>query len=216
MAALTMASTGCCVRSPWTTSMLVSPTWAEVTLLSVSGGDGRYSARVLHWLFALLLLVDLGPSFQNASAFGEPATGDRLTLDIQVEVAGEATVVVAHLIDPGDDQQTVSLIRRGGRFYGGQAAGERANLVVIFEVIRPDGTSELSQGTTLVDMGVDPALLSGGSTTVTTIVDEEGSGPLGLPTWTWLLVAGVAAVLSAIAFWAMGDYRKSRPTHRES
>ncbi|MFQ5968577.1 MAG: hypothetical protein ACE5MI_13370, partial [Acidimicrobiia bacterium] len=93
---------------------------------------------MLSWFVAVLLLIDLGPAFQNASAFGEPAPNDMLFVDVQVEIAGQVQAAFAHVIDPGDEQLTVALINRGGSFWGGGAEIERANLVVVFEAIRPD------------------------------------------------------------------------------
>ena len=160
------------------------------------------------WVLAFVLLIDLSPTFSSASAFGRVAGGDLLFGDVQVEVAGEVQTVVVHFVDPGDDQQTVALVLRGGRFYGGQAEVERANLLVIFEVIRPDGSFEQSPPTDLVGLGVDPRLFQ--PTTFPTLAPADDEG--GLPNWSWLALAAVAAGLSAVAFWSMRDYpRRDKP-----
>ncbi len=151
-------------------------------------------------LLALLAFVDLGAAFQNASAYGDGRGDAQLFVDVQVEVAGDFTTVVAHFIDPGDDQQTVSLAPRGGSFYGGQAVVERANLVVVFEGIRADRSSELSAPTDLIALGVDPDLFA--------FPDDQAPPPEdeGTPAWVWLVLALVAAALSGLALWAMKDY----------
>ncbi|MFQ5966240.1 MAG: hypothetical protein ACE5MI_01370 [Acidimicrobiia bacterium] len=161
-------------------------------------------------LLAALLFIDLGATFQNASAFGDARGDAQLFIDIQVEVREDFTTVVAHFVDPGDDQQTVSLARRGeGAFYGGQAVVERANLIVVFEGIRADRTSELSEPTDLIALGVDPDLL--GTAEARPIPEDER----GTPAWVWLALAVVAAVLSGLALWAMKDYTAEEKTLAE-
>ena len=157
------------------------------------------------WILAALLFVDLGPVFQNASAHAEAAGGDLLSVDIQVEVGRtDFTTVVVHFIDPGDDQQTVALINRGGAFYGGQAKVERANLVVVFEGVTADRSSVQSEPTDLISLGVDEDLLVSPGESV-----PESSGEQGTPVWVWLALAVVAGFLSVMAFWATKDYPAS-------
>ena len=155
---------------------------------------------MLALLAVALLFIDLGPTFQNASAFGD-ARGD---LEGDDGPAG-------HFIDPGDEQQTVALARRGdGRFYGGQAVVERANLVVVFEGIRRDSTSELSQPADLISLGVDPDAI--GSVGGVPPPEEDQS----TPAWVWLVLAVVAAVLSGLALWAMRDYEPEKDDTEEA
>jgi hypothetical protein len=170
---------------------------------------------VLAWVLAVLLLVDLSPTFQNASAFGRAVGEDLIFVDVQVEVDGSVTTVVAHFIDPGDQQQTVALINRGGAFWGGGAEVERANLLVVFEALRPDGSSEQSPPTDLVSMGVDPRLLGVSDASGSRPEDGDKGGPFGLPTSVWLVVAAVAAALSALAFWARAEYPKRKRSDPE-
>lgn len=128
-----------------------------------------------------------------------------LFVDFQVEVGRtDFTTVVVHVIDPGDQQQTVALINRGGAFYGGQAPVERANLVVVFEGITADRTSVQSEPTDLISLGVDEDLLvpPGGSL-------SQGAEEGGTPVWVWLALAVVAGFLSVMAFWAAKDYPAS-------
>ena len=166
---------------------------------------------MLALLAVALLFIDLGPTFENASAFGDARGDSQLFVDIQVEVVGDFTTVVAHFIDPGDEQQTVALARRGdGRFYGGQAVVERANLVVVFEGIRRDSTSELSEPADLISLGVDPDAI--GSVGGVPPPEEDQS----TPAWVWLALAVVAAVLSGLALWAMRDYEPEQEDTEEA
>lgn len=149
----------------------------------------------------LVFAVALGPSFRDGTVEGSPASPDELQLDIGVEVAGSPDAVIAHLIDPGNTQEPVSLAALGGGRWGGTATVERANLVVVFEAIR-GADSDVSEPATLLELGLDPTLL--GLSPTTTVPSEERLSPETVR-WGWLGLALGAAALALLAFWALGE-----------
>lgn len=160
-----------------------------------------------HLLFALAVAIVLGGSFGEASADGRLVAGG-LEADFEVEVAGTPAAVVVHVVDPGHDQQTFSLIERGGGRWGGIAVVEPNNYVIVFEALYADGDGELSDPTTLSELGVDPEVLGitvepapGGD-------EEEGLSKASLRR-LWAAVALGATALALLAVWALGD-RKDR------
>lgn len=163
--------------------------------------------RVL--LTLLLLSVELGGVFGTASAEAAAVSSGEIEVTIKVSVAGNPTSVVAHLVDPGDDQQTVTLAHLGGGEYSGIAITERADLVVVFEAIGADASSELSPPVTLVELGVDPGIMLDDAPV---IGGDDGELTLDAATerWGWAAVALGAAALSLVAWWALADYPKRR------
>jgi hypothetical protein len=155
-------------------------------------------------LAALLAVIVLGGPFGEATVEGAPA-GDHLRVELEIAVAGSPAAVVAHAVDPGQTQETISLGDRGGGLWGGVADLEVMNFVLVFEVIYADGESALSGPTTLLELGMDPALL--GMEEVVGVEGDDGSQPLSAETrrWGWGAVALVAVALALLAVWAMGD-----------
>lgn len=160
-----------------------------------------YAARVQVIAALLLFAVSLGPSFRDGTVVGTRSSPDELQLDISVEVAGSPDAVVAHLIDPGNTQATVSLAAQGAGRWGGVATVERANLVVVFEAIR-GSDSDVSEPATLLELGLDPTLL--GLSPTTTTPPEQGLSQETVR-WGWLGLALGAAALALLAFWALGE-----------
>ncbi len=155
-------------------------------------------------LVALLTVAVLGGPFGEATAEGVP-TGDRMRVEVEVVVAGSPAAVVVHAVDPGQSQETISLADRSGGAWGGIADLDLMNYVMVFEVIYPDGESSLSEPTTLLQLGLDPALI--GMEEVAVVEADDGDQPLTASTkrWGWGAVALAAVALSLLAFWAMGE-----------
>ena len=148
-------------------------------------------------------MVELGAPFVGASADAEEA-GDFLRVDLEVELNVDVATVVAHVLDPGGDQETVALNHRGGARFGAVTTTERADLVVVFEAVRA-GEGVLSQPTTLTELGVDPALLEPGRGFAPPPTEApEVVGPTARR-WGWAAVALGAGALALLAFWAMGS-----------
>lgn len=166
---------------------------------------------------ALLLTLELGGSFIDSSVDGEVVSSGEIEITVSVTVEGGPSTVVMHLVDPGDDQVTVTLGHQGGGVHTGVAIAERADLVVVYEAIWPDGTSETSQPTTLTELGMDPAILLDNPDVTTP--EEEGNLTLDAATerWGWAALALGAAALSLLAWWALADYpRKDRTKVEDS
>ncbi len=162
----------------------------------------------MKWVvLALLLAVDLGAPFGEASASGEATAAGTIEVELEVEAGGEGSVV-AHIVDPGHEQQTVSLAERGGNRFGGFVELEPGDFVVVFEWLPAGGASVQSRPVTLTELGLDPALFGGGA------VDEPRARGEDLPPttrrWGWATLAVGAAALALLAVWALGDYAKRR------
>ncbi|MDF1595807.1 MAG: hypothetical protein P1T08_06890 [Acidimicrobiia bacterium] len=159
------------------------------------------------WLIVSLLTVELGGTFGVASAEAVVVSSGEIEVTLSVEVGGNPVGVVAHFIDPGDDQETVTLGHQGAGIYGGTALVERADLIVVFEAIGAGAVSVLARPVTLTELGVDPALL----------LDEVGTSAGGdvelrldatTERWGWAALGLTAAALSLLAWWALADYPK--------
>ncbi len=152
-------------------------------------------------LLALVLAVPVGGPFGEATAGGSPAPAGMVEIELEVEVAAAGGTVVAHLIDPGQEQQTVALGERPGGTFGGLVDIEPNNLVVVFELLR-DGDDARSDPVTLVQLGVDPELLGVAVETAASGGEERISNRVRQ--WGWVALAFGAASLSLLAVWALG------------
>ncbi len=156
---------------------------------------------------ALLVSVPVGGAFGEAAAEGT-VTGDGLiTVEIEVEVPG-ASAVVAHFVDPGDDQRTVAMNPRTGDVFAASAEVEQADLVVVFEILN-GAEVVVSRPLNLSELGVDPAVL--GAVVAPNLltsdpeeVPDEGVLTPEIRRNLWLAVALAAGALSLLAVWAAG------------
>lgn len=158
----------------------------------------------------LVLAAILGGSFGEATATASPDGTGRLNVEFTVQVAGDANAVVAHIVDIGGDQSVTSLAPQGGGEWSGSTVTDASNLVVVFEAIRPDDTSAMSDPVTLATLGVDPALLGLEGSGVTAAADE-GYSQRTLR-WGWGALGLGALALAFLAFWAAGG--RERGSHR--
>ena len=159
---------------------------------------------MLNLAATLMTLIVLGGPFGEATVAGSPA-GDRLQVEFEVVVAGAPAAVVVHAVDPGQSQETLSLGDRGGGVWGGIADVEVMNWVIVFEVVYPDGEGDVSEPTTLLELGLDPALIGMGG--VIDLEPDDGDQPLSAMTrrWGWAAAALTAIALALVAVWAMGE-----------
>lgn len=144
----------------------------------------------------LFALIPAGSGFGEATATGTVLGIDEMRVELQVEIAGAGSVV-AHLIEPGGQQQTVSLRDRGGGEFGGFIDTRRVDLVVVFEALgneslqsEPLRFSEL--GVSRTALGMDPPLAQ------PVAADDDNDR------WGWLGLGLGAAALSLLAIWALG------------
>ena len=101
--------------------------------------------------------VDLGGFFGNANASATQSSSDRIELRLSVEAeAGEA--VVAHLIEPGGEQQTFPLPETSSGLYLIITEVRKVNFIVVFELVSREAGGQ-SQPLLLTDLGVAPAVL---------------------------------------------------------
>lgn len=157
----------------------------------------------------LLFAQDLGAPFVEASAEARPVTGG-LEVELQVTLNADVDTVVAHIVTPGQDQQTVALASRGGGEYGGVLIVPAEDVVVIFEAVDV-GRQVLSQPATLTELGVDPDQFRGDRSFAAP--DAPGSSiPQEARRWGWAAVALGATSLALIAFWAAGARRSGEET----
>jgi hypothetical protein len=151
-------------------------------------------------LLAMLFSVTLQPPFGEAGAqvLGTPAAR---TIDVTVEVEGEPVAVLARITTLAGEQDPVALVPRGENRYG-QAIKLTGweDVVVAFEYIGADGTTSISAGSTLTDLGIDPAVINP-ERPATTSKSE------GFTVDPWLLAGGAAALAAVVlmAFWASGS-----------
>lgn len=169
-----------------------------------AAASSLYSRRMVKLLVPWLALIVLGGPFGEATVDGN-LFGAGLRVEFEVVVAGEPAAVVAHLVDPGQTQSTVSLGNRGSGVWAGTADIDLMNFVIVFEVVYPDGTGEVSEPTTLLGLGLDPALLGMGPVETAAPADDEQPLSPTARRWGWAAAALTALALSLLAVWAMGE-----------
>lgn len=149
---------------------------------------------------SLVAALVLGGDFGVASASGEPAVGNRILVNLEVEIFVSADVVVVHLIQPGADQETISMSGDGSGVFRGAATVPKADLVVVFEAVRGPGNSSLSSPATLTELGLDRTLLGDLVPPIEPAPVAQAADGIGVP----LLIAILSGVLSLalIAWWA--------------
>ena len=159
------------------------------------------------FLLFLVLSVPIGGAFGEAVAEGTVVGNGVISIELEVEVPG-ATSVVAHILDPGDDQMTLAMNPRAGDVFAVAAEVEQADLIVVFEIL--DGRETIvSRPVNLSELGVDPGVL--GSVVppnrLTSDAEEEAAEGVLTPAIRrnlWLAVALAAGALSLLAVWAAG------------
>jgi hypothetical protein len=154
-------------------------------------------------LVALILAVELGAGFGDASAEVESMGEESMIVDLRVEVDGSPDSVVAHLALPDEDEIMLPMVVREEGIYGVTTEVKPANYVVVFEVLGDPGTE--SEPVTLGELGVDFSSNAG-----TTEPEPEEEVSASTQQWLWLGVALGAASLSALAFWVLGG--RDEPT----
>jgi hypothetical protein len=151
----------------------------------------------------MLLSVALGAPFGEAEARAlEVDTG--MTIEVAVEVDDGRSAVLARVVAFAGELPPVALIDQAdGRWVGILRLSGREDVQVAFEAIDADGSSEISELSTLTELGVDPAVVS---PTRPTKPPAEEPGP----DW-WLIggaVAGVAALVLLVGWVIAGETDK--------
>jgi hypothetical protein len=164
-------------------------------------GMRQFHAFALVWL-TLVGTLGLGGDFQEASAQGRELGPDTIAVELSVRVEG-AQAVVAHVIEPGGDQQTVPLVRREDDRYSTSIELRKADFVVVFEAVGAGGSTQ-SDPVRLTQMGLDPSLI--GARPVTTTVPGDLSDDTRQ--WGWAGLALGAIALALLAWWALPDKKE--------
>ncbi len=151
-------------------------------------------------LVALMIFFQVGGFFVEPAVEGRETSATRMEIDLSVSAAPGGSVV-AHLIDPGGNQQTVALRERSSGRYGGIIEVGRVDLVVVFEAL--DGLGTQSEPARLTDIGLDRALLGALPVAPTTTTAPGVSA--STKQWGWLALAMAALSLAALALWALPD-----------
>jgi hypothetical protein len=140
-------------------------------------------------VLALVMSVVLGAPFGKAEARAlEVDTG--MTIEVSVELEGGRSAVLARVVAFAGELPAVALVDQGdGRWVGMLRLSGREDVQVAFEAIDADGSSEISELSTLTELGVDPAVVS--STRPNRPPTEE-PGP------SWWLIGGAAAGILAL------------------
>jgi hypothetical protein len=156
------------------------------------------------WVAAVLLfLVPAGDGFGEATATAEQIGTDRIRVELEVKIEGAGSVV-AHVIEPGGRQETVSLADRGGGEFGAVLESRQIDLVVVFEVLGEEPRQ--SDPLRLTQLGVDRATL-GMVAPLVDVAEEDND----TAQWGWLGLGFGAAALSLLAVWVLVGARETRP-----
>ncbi len=151
----------------------------------------------MNWLAAaLLLLVPAGDGFGEAKASADQIGTDRIRIELEVRIEGAGSVV-AHVIEPGGRQETVSLADRGGGEFGAVLESRQVDLVVVFEVLGEEPRQ--SDPLRLTELGVDRETLG----MVPPLVDLAEEDDDDTSQWGWLGLGLGAAALSLLAVWVL-------------
>ena len=154
------------------------------------------------WLAAaLLFLVPAGDGFGEATASAEQIGTDRIRVELEVKIEGAGSVV-AHVIEPGGQQETVSLADRGGGGFGAVLESRQVDLVVVFEVLGDEPRQ--SDPLRLTQLGVDRATLGMVAPLVEVAEEDDDT-----TRWGWLGLGMGAAALSLLAVWVLVGGRDS-------
>jgi hypothetical protein len=160
-------------------------------------------------LVAFLIFFQVGDALTEPSVIVREARETTMVIDLSVSgPAGDS--VVAHLVEPGGNQQVVSLEERSFGRFGGVAEVPKLDLIVVFESL--DGRTQ-SDPMRLTDMGLDREVLGLSPVAPTTTSPGVSSRTSG---WGWLALGTGAAALAALALWALPERQaKDEPEEAE-
>lgn len=145
--------------------------------------------------------VTLGEGLGIATASARQLTAATIELNLEVVGAGDASLV-AYLIEPGGEQQTVPLPARGEGRFGIVIEVRRVDYVVVFESLADPPIQSAPH--LLTELGVDPAVLGvlpATSTTGDGFSDRTRN-------WGWAGLGLAALALALLAVWALPERRR--------
>lgn len=153
-------------------------------------------------LLAVLSAVVLASPFGLATASAIDDS-DGLTVEVTVQFSEEAEAMIARPFSDFEELPPTALTRNGDEGWIGWVELPTAqNWKIAFEAFRPDGEATLSEGSTLIELGVDVV-----------VIESEVEAPLPsaplLPEGSPWLIAGVISMVAALillAFWTFGSW----------
>ena len=146
-------------------------------------------------VLAVVCLVPGGDGLGEATASADLIGPDRIQIELEVRIEGAGSVV-AHLIEPGGGQETVSLADRGGGEFGAVLESRQVDLVVVFEVLGDEPRQ--SDALRLTELGVDREVLGMTPPLVDVVIEDNDTTQ-----WGWLGLGLGAAALALIAVWVL-------------
>lgn len=148
----------------------------------------------------LTLVAQTGDAaFTGAEVSGSEVSAATIEVDVAVTLRGSDGPVVVHLLLPGEAEQVSPLARRSDTRWGAMLELRRADWRIVFEDV---GSGAVSEEMTLIDIGLDPALLgvlpAGNDPPV-----EEDSSPA--------LPAAIATFVGLVTLYAVWTLLRHRP-----
>jgi hypothetical protein len=172
---------------------------------------GIYDAGVSS-LLAILAVVLLASPFGTATATAiDDSKG--LTVEVSVEYSGAASAIIARPFSDFEELPPTALVEESaGTWIGWVELPTAQNWQIAFEAFELDGVSNLSDGSTLIELGVDAI-----------VIKSDVDGPLPskplLPAGSIWLIAGVVAMVAALvllAFWTFGSWGEAGDEEEEA
>jgi hypothetical protein len=150
---------------------------------------------------ALIAVVTLAAPFGEASGSAVDVS-DGLTIEITVVYEEDASAVI---VRPYSDFQelppTAMALQPDGSWLAWVQLPTAQNWQIAFEGFLVDGGSDLSDGTDLLELGVDPVVIE------SEVLEPLPAKPL-IPSGSWWLIIAIGVgllALAALAYWAFVD-----------
>ncbi len=151
-------------------------------------------------MLAILLTVLLAAPFGSASATAVDDSNG-LTVEVTVEYSSAAEAVIARPYSQWEELPPTAMTDLGdGTYRALVVLPTFEDWTIGFEAFRADGETDLSDGATIVEMGVDPVVV--GATPPAAPVEA----PI-VPAGGWWLIGGITfgvLALALLAWWAFG------------
>ena len=147
------------------------------------------------WAIALLLTVTLSSPFGEASGRLIGFTPEQVTIEVSVEVTESAALVLLRGEDvAGTEVEPVALLQREDGTWGAVVElPARLDIRLAFELIPQVGGSTLSEGASLVDLGIPADVLTFVEPPTQPAAEPDDPAP-GVPWAILAVLAGLPAI----------------------
>ncbi|MCB1245689.1 MAG: hypothetical protein KDB69_00310 [Acidimicrobiia bacterium] len=157
-------------------------------------------------LLALLLALVLVPPFGEATATAVDDTGG-LTVEVTVAYGQPVEALLARPYSLFEELPPTAMSDLGDGTFGATIVlPTRENWSIGFEAFRSDGETDLTDGGTLVEMGVDPVVVGARP-------QPPASDPL-IPDGGWWLIVGIVLAVAALGLIGWWAFAESEPPSR--